>query len=103
MNDGRRSVPSVSVDDWIRFFDPASKHLTATFATIHASRDLPGRQRETAALALAQYWSDQPNQLVDAILIADEIAEFSPLFKALKPPRLTDSAAFTERDESQTT
>lgn len=78
------SIPSVSVDDWIRLYDPAHQQLTDALAAVHSDRDRPLRNRETAALAVAQYWSDRPENLVDTIIMSDEIEEFSPLLEALK-------------------
>ena len=79
------AVPSASVDDWIRLFNPARQNLTKPISAVHADRNRPARQREAAALALAQYWNDQPNELVNAVLIADEAPEFSRLTEALNP------------------
>ncbi|WP_166822451.1 protein kinase domain-containing protein [Thalassoroseus pseudoceratinae] len=79
------STSSVTFGDWLDFFQPASQYLTKSLAAIHNDRNDSQKPRETAALALARYWSDQPDELTEAILIADEIEEFSPLVEALKP------------------
>ncbi len=79
------AISSVYLPQWRQFFQPASKALTGPLTDIHAERSRPEKQRETAALVLSDYFRDQPPILTDAILVADELAEYSPLFDALKP------------------
>ena len=56
------SVPSVYVDNWLQLFQPASEQLTDPLAAIHADRSRSERQREEAAIGLADYLRDQPAQ-----------------------------------------
>jgi serine/threonine protein kinase len=79
------AVSSAHVDDWLQHLRPAGRRLTGPLARIHADRDNSQKQREVAAVALADYLQDQPDRLVDVILRADELAEFSPLIEALRP------------------
>lgn len=79
------SASSVDFGDWLDHFQPTSQHITNILAAIHADRSKPARHRETAALALARYWGDQPEKLVDALLVADEPAEFLAFVASLKP------------------
>ncbi len=78
-------VSSVSVAQWVALLEPAGDQLIDPLIEIHADRSRSKSERRVAAYALAKYLSDSPDQLVDCILIADELEEFSPLIAALKP------------------
>ena len=79
------AISSVYLAKWRQLFKPGSKALTGPLTGIHAERSRPEKQREAAAFVLSDYLGDQPLTLTDAILIADELAEHSPLLEALKP------------------
>jgi hypothetical protein len=83
------AVSSLSFGKWLEHFRPASRHLTDPLIDIHADRTRSEKQREAAAVALAEFLWDEPNRLANIILVADEYAEFSPLFAALKPHAAT--------------
>jgi hypothetical protein len=78
------AVPTLQFGQWLIHLRPASEQLVEPLSHILADRNLSAKQREAASLALALYLQSDPDQLVDAILIADEIAEFSPLIQALR-------------------
>jgi hypothetical protein len=69
---------------WLQQLQPARRHLTQTLASILTERGRSERQREVAAVALADYWHDDPKQLANIILVADEATEFGPLIVALQ-------------------
>ncbi len=69
---------------WLELFQPSGKRLTDPLTAIHAERGRSEKQRETAAFALADYLQDQPQQLTDVILVADELAEFDLLIVPLE-------------------
>ena len=69
----------------LRLLQEASHQLTASLAAILADRGRSDNQRATAALTLADYLHNDPDELVKNILIADEHAEFMPLLHALRP------------------
>jgi serine/threonine protein kinase/formylglycine-generating enzyme required for sulfatase activity len=79
------AVSSVSFGLWLKHFRPVSQQLTGPLTGIHAARSRSEKQRETAALSLADYLQDKPDELTDVILLADELAEFSPLINAMQP------------------
>ena len=79
------AVSSVHLGQWRQLFQPASKALTGPLTGIHADRIRTEKQREAAAFVLSDYLRDQPSKLTAAILVADELAEFSLLVDALKP------------------
>ena len=79
------AVASVDMGQWRQLFRTGSKALTGPLICIHADRGRSTKQREAAAFMLSDYLRDQPRQLTDAILISDELAEFSPLVEALRP------------------
>ena len=83
------AISSVYLAQWRQLFQPASKALTDPLARIHAERNRPEKQREAAAFVLSQYLAEQPEKLVDLILVADELAEFSPIIEALTPNAAT--------------
>lgn len=78
------SIPSVYVGPWQELLRPASQQLIAPLKAIHADRSRSEKQRETAAFGLADYLRDQPQQLTDVILVADEWAEFALLIAPLR-------------------
>jgi serine/threonine protein kinase/formylglycine-generating enzyme required for sulfatase activity len=78
-------VSSVYLGQWRQLFQPASNKLTNPLTVIHADRTRSEKQREAAVFVLCDYLRDQPPKLTDAILVADELAEFSPLIETLKP------------------
>ena len=79
------AVSPVYLGQWRELLQPASEQLAGPLAAIHADRSDSERKREATAFILSDYLRDQPDKLVDAILLADEFAEFSPLIAALKP------------------
>jgi serine/threonine protein kinase len=79
------AISSVDLRQWRQLFQPASKPLIAPLTAIHADRSRSENQREAAAFVMSGYLRDQPLKLVDAILAADELAEYAPLVEALKP------------------
>jgi hypothetical protein len=79
------AIPYAYLGQWLEHLQSARHHLTDPLAVIFTDRSRPERQREVVALALADYWYDEPEKLVDIILIADEAAEFAPLIAALQP------------------
>lgn len=79
------AVSSVHLGQWRELLRSASKHLAGPLAAMHADRTRSERQREAAAYVLSEYLRDQPDKLVDVILVADESSEFSLLIAALKP------------------
>jgi serine/threonine protein kinase len=79
------AVPPVYLGQWRQLFQPARKALTGPLTDILADRGRLEKQREAAALVLSAYLHDQPRQLTDVILVADELAEYSPLVESLKP------------------
>lgn len=79
------AVSSVHLGQWRELLRSASKQLAGPLAAIHADRTRSERQREAAAYVLSDYLEDQPDKLVDVILVADESSEFSLLIAAMKP------------------
>jgi formylglycine-generating enzyme required for sulfatase activity len=79
------AVSSVYFGQWLEQFQSVRRQLSNPLIAIHAQRSRSLKQRETAALALAAYLRDQPDKLVDVILVADEFTEFWPLVAALRP------------------
>jgi hypothetical protein len=79
------SVSNYLLNDWLKLFEPANKRLVEVLSDIHADRSGSETRRETAAVALAYFWRNEPEKLVDPLLIADEAAEFAWLLDALKP------------------
>ena len=86
-------VSSAYLGSWRQLFQPASKPLTSPLTGIQADRSRSEKQREAAVFLLSDYLRDQPEQLVEIVLVADELAEFSQLMEALKP----HSAAVRQR------
>lgn len=82
-------VSSVYLGQWRELLHPASQPLAGPLKAIHADRTRSEKQREAAAYVLSDYLRDQPDKLLDAILVADELAEFSLLIAALKPHAAT--------------
>ncbi len=78
------AVPWVYLGQWRQLFQPATGALTGPLTDIHADRGRAEKQREAAAFMLSDYLR-QPPELTEAILVADELAEFSSLLEALKP------------------
>ena len=78
-------VSSVYLGQWPQLFQTASRALTSPLTGILADRTRSEQQREAAAFVLSDYLRDQPDKLVDVILVADELAEYSPLIEVLKP------------------
>ena len=78
------AVPSVYVERWQDLLRPARAQLTPELVAIHADRRSNEVHRETAALVLADYLHDQPDKLLDVILVADEQSEWSLLMASLK-------------------
>ncbi len=83
------AVSSVYLGQWRELLQPASQQLAGPLTAIHADRTRSEKQREAAAFVLSDYLRDQPDKLVDVILVADELAEFSLLIAALKPHAAT--------------
>jgi len=83
------ALSSVYLGQWRQLFQSASKALTGPLTGIHADRTRSEKGREAAAFVLSGYLADQPEKLVEAILIADELAEYFPLVEALKPHAAT--------------
>lgn len=79
------TVSPVYLGQWRELLHPATRQLAGPLAAIHADRTRSERQREAAAYVLSDYLEDQPDKLVDVILVADESSEFSLLIAALKP------------------
>ena len=79
------AIPSVSLGQWRQLFQTGSQALTGPLTGIHADASRPEKQREAAAFVLSQYLADEPEKLVAVILVADELAEYSPFIEALKP------------------
>lgn len=79
------AASSVYLGPWRELLQPASQQLAGPLSAILADRTRSEKQREAAAYVLSDYLQDQPDKLVDVILVADELAEFSLLFAALKP------------------
>ena len=79
------AVSSVHLEPWRKLFQPASKELTSPLTGILADRTRSEKQRDATALVLSDYLRDQPSKLTDAILVADDLAEFSLLIAVLKP------------------
>lgn len=79
------AVSAVYLGQWRQIYQPGSTALTGPLIGIHADRGRSEKQREAAAFMLSGYLKEQPQQLVDVILVADEVAEYSPLIEALKP------------------
>jgi uncharacterized membrane protein affecting hemolysin expression len=78
------SVPKIELGAWLHYIQPAAARLRQPLVEILKNRKLSATQREAAAVALALYLRDDPESLVDIILVADEPAEFSPLIATLK-------------------
>lgn len=76
------TITSVYVGEWLRLLQPVRHQLTDPLINIHSDRRRSEKQRETTALVLANYLQDRPDRLLNTILLADEIAEFSPLVDA---------------------
>lgn len=83
------AVSPVYLGQWRQLFQPASKALTGPLAGIHAERSRPEKQRQAAAFVLSDYLAEQPEKLVDVILVTDELAECSPIIEALTPHAAT--------------
>jgi serine/threonine protein kinase len=79
------AVSSVYLNQWRELLRPANEQLAGPLTAIHADRARSEKQREAAAFVLSEYLGERPDKLVDVILVADELAEFSLLFTALKP------------------
>ena len=79
------AVSPVYLGPWRELLHPASQQLAGPLTAIHADRARSEKQREAAAFVLSDYLRDQPDRLVDVMLMADELAEFSPLIAVLKP------------------
>ena len=79
------AVSPVYLGQWSGLFQPASQELTDSLTAIHADRSRSEKQREPAAFLLSEYLRDQPDKLTEAILFADELAEYSSLIAVLKP------------------
>ncbi|MDA1229610.1 MAG: SUMF1/EgtB/PvdO family nonheme iron enzyme [Planctomycetota bacterium] len=79
------AVSPVYLGQWRELLHPASQPLAGPLTAIHVDRTRSEKQREAAVYVLSDYLRDQPDRLVDVILVADEVAEFSPLIAALKP------------------
>ena len=77
-------VTNMSFGSWSRQLQLVRESLIVPLAKIHADRDRSERQREAAALLLADYCHDQPAQLVTSILVAEDATAFSPLIDALR-------------------
>lgn len=78
-------VTNMEFGQWCRLLQPVRKQLSAPLAAIHADRTYGKRQREAAALVLADYCRDQPHRLFESVLISKEVAEYSALLCALRP------------------
>ncbi len=87
------AVSSAYLSPWRQLFQPSSQPLTSPLTGIHTDRSRSEKQREAAVFLLSDYLRDQPEPLVEVILMADELAEFSQLIAALKP----HSAAVRQR------
>ncbi|TWU33873.1 protein kinase domain-containing protein [Novipirellula artificiosorum] len=83
------AVSSVYLGPWRELLQPASKPLMEPLTAIHADRSVSGKRREAAAFALSDYLREQPDKLVDVVLVADELAEFTLLSNALTPHAAT--------------
>jgi hypothetical protein len=81
------SIPSAYLGQWLQHMRRVRYQLTGPLAVVLADRGRSARQREAAALALADYLRNEPEKLVDIMLSADEVAEFTPLLAALRPQR----------------
>lgn len=79
------AVSSIHVGSWREIFRPASGPVIGPLTAMHADRKRTEKQREATAYVLSDYLRDQPEELVNVILVADELAEFSLLLAALKP------------------
>lgn len=92
-------VAPIHRSQWLQLFQPAKQELTETLIAILADRHKSERQREATAFFLSEYLQAEPSRLVDVILIADELAEFSPLLASLQ----SHAAAMRQRllDELQ--
>jgi|GEM_PF-3387385 len=78
-------ILSVYLGQWRQHFQPASKALVGPLKAIHADRSRSDKQREAAAFLISDYARDQSDELIDALLVADEWPEFSLLVEAVKP------------------
>ena len=83
------AVPSVNLGQWRQLFQTGRKELTRPLTGIHADRGRSEKQREATVFVLTDYLANEPEKLVDVILVADELAEFTPLIAALKPHAAT--------------
>ena len=78
-------VSTVDLGRWISLLEPAGEHLIGPLNNIHATRNNSERERVSAASALSYYLKDSPNKMVEAILVSDQLDEFTPLIRALQP------------------
>jgi len=83
------AISSVNLGQWRQVLQPASKSLVGPLTRLHAERSRSEKQREAAAFVMSGYLRDEPLKLADAILTADELAEYAPLVDALKPHAAT--------------
>ncbi len=79
------AVSSVYFGEWLDYLHPINHQLAEPLIAIHADRSRSAKQLEAAAQALANVLISKPDRLVEAILVADEYAEFSHLIEALAP------------------
>lgn len=79
------ATSSVSFDQWLEHFRPASPHLTSPFEAVYYDQARPSKERKAATLALANYCRQDPQKLTDLILAADEATAFATLISAVRP------------------
>ena len=83
------TVSPVYLGSWRELLRPANEQLAIPLTAIHANHDLSENPRAAAAYALSDYLRDQPDKLMDVILVADEFAGFTFLSAAMTPHAAT--------------
>ncbi len=79
------NVSSVQFGDRLEHFELARGHLAESLIAIHSDRSRSPKLRETTAVFVADYLRDKPKELANAILLADDLAEYMVLLPALTP------------------